>query len=258
MGTGARSWLGAALVAASLPALAYAHPDVDRGMARYAEADFEGALTAFERAEESPGLSRAELASLLEGRALVHYALGDRDALARDLAELAVVEGAHRFRDDAPPDVVEAYVRARAATRPVRVVVRPRALADRVELSAEALDDTQGLVRRVELFARVHGRWEQSDTGALEVEGRPRTIEVVARAVGPGGVVLAHHGRRDAPELVRLSGDAEPVEWGWIGLGIGVAVAVGVIVTIVVLATGESGDTIVVGPSCPGCAVRFD
>jgi hypothetical protein len=101
-----------------------AHADErERVLARAVElsldAEFEQALSLFAQLTEAGQLARAQLALLLEERALVWFAL-QRDAeLARDLAQLAEIEPTARLPDRAPPSLVARWeeMRTRVAAR---------------------------------------------------------------------------------------------------------------------------------------------
>src|SRR5690242_15135438 len=88
---------------------AFAHPRLDDARARFDRADLRGALTALGRAEQASDLTRADVITLLEMRALVRFTLGDTGAMEEDLLRLASIDPDHRFGDDIPPDLSEAF-----------------------------------------------------------------------------------------------------------------------------------------------------
>ena len=108
----------ALLLIAVLPAGAFAHPLVDRGIEAYENADFETALSSFARAEYAEDLSREDLVVLLHNRALVYFALGDTDSMERDLRRLARIDAGHEMDEAVPPTVRQAFDRVRQVTEP--------------------------------------------------------------------------------------------------------------------------------------------
>ncbi|MCA9608025.1 MAG: hypothetical protein KC619_20595 [Myxococcales bacterium] len=231
----------------AVPAMASAQSSVDEGWRRMQEADFEGAVAAFDEAEAGT-LTRAELTRTLEGRAQVAYALGDEATLTAALARLAAMAPEHRFAAEAPPELVERF-RQLAGRRRLRLEVDLRQREAEARLEARTDGDPGGLVRHVRIAARVEdGAW-------VEAEDEPLTLPVDAaralawygEAIGPGGAIVANDGTRAAPHLRPASGDEEEVPWGWIGLGAGAAIVIGVVVAVVVVATAPA-DT---QPSAP-------
>lgn len=234
---------------ASAHGVANAQTSVDEGWRLMQDADFEGAVRAFDEAEAGT-LTRAELTRVLEGRAQVFYALGDEPALTAALGRLAAMSPEHRFAAEAPPELIERF-RSLADRRRLRLDVSLDQREAEARLEARADGDPGGLVRHVRVAARIEdGAW-------IEAEDEPLTIPVDAsralawygEAIGPGGAVVASDGTRDAPHRRDgASGDEPP--WGWIGLGAGAAVVIGVVVTIVVVAT-QPADTQPTAPMFP-------
>jgi len=92
---------------------AYAHPLVEEGIRAYEDADFDAALDAFRRAEQSSDLGRADLIDLLHNRALVFFALADTASMEGDLRRLAAVDREHILGSSVPPPVRESFERIR-------------------------------------------------------------------------------------------------------------------------------------------------
>lgn len=208
-----RAVLAFAFSAGATFAHAQAPGDVDAGWARYREADFAGALEAFDAAEAGEGLSPASLARLLEGRALVRFAQGDQAAMEAALRRLANLDPQHALGDDAPPEVARAFLAARRDVGgPVRLEVEvwPEPAGARVR--ARVTGDATGLALGVRLRARVDGEeaWREGGEELLlpRVDGPVRFIEVVATALGPGGAPLAREGTEERPARFDLAAGA--------------------------------------------------
>ena len=229
---------------------AFAHAEVDEGRRLFEEAQFLEALDAFARAEAAEDLSLDELVTLLETRALVHLAMGNEEPMRSDLARLVAVAPDHALDRRAPPEVRRAYAEVRSQSAgPVRLSVSPTPVATGVSIEATAENDPQRLVRRVRVFGRATGdaRWERADDAPLLVTAEG-VVEYYARAVGPGGVVLASSGSDDAP--LRTSGSAEEAPGGGgddtaliaILVVVGVLVVAGGVTTGVILGTSGGSD----------------
>jgi len=230
---------------------ARAHPDVDDGRARYAQADFEGALAAFERAERSPELTREDLIDVLEGRALAHYALEDLDGANDAVRRLASVDPHHRASDELPPELLRMFEAAAAQVGDgIALGVDSHRDGERVELTPVPSGDVMGLVRALVIAGRADGEWVVGDANGVTLDAPPdRTVEYYASALGPGAAVLASVGSERAP--LRL--EAPPSDeasglplWGWGLAGGGAALA---IVVVIVAAVAASN---------PPASVRFE
>ncbi len=230
---------------------------IDEGVRLYAEADFEGALTALERAEHET-LDRRELLRLLATRALVRFALGDFDRLDRDLLAIVSLEPDYNLGGRAPPPLANALSRARAgAGEPLSVRAFVETTPRGVRVTATTHGDRAGLVDHVEVFARPVSRaaYAHGEPSVELVVAPESEIEVRAVATGPGGAVLATDGTEDAPRRVRapepLPTAAPPPDGPsagvWLGLGLGVAAAAaaGIILALVL---GGSNETLPRGP----------
>ncbi len=210
-----------------------AHPLVDEAQGLYEQAEFEAALARLGQAEARTELTRASLARLLELRALIHFALGDEEAMREDLAALASVAPNHTPSPLSPPALVQALGEQRA--QPVRL---------RLELQEDVVTpvvvDALGLLQGVRLVWRsdtdVAGGWHVE-------EGRlPRRmlrdgerIEVYAEGVGPGGVVLATAASAQSPRVFGAALEEE-VPAG-MSLGAKLGIAAGVVVGVALIAT---------------------
>lgn len=231
------------------------HPIVERGRSALEEADFQGALTAFDEAERAADLQRADLVRLVEGRALANLALGRPAAVETEMANLAAIDPEHQFSAEAPPEAQEHFDRARASSPgPIRVLVESTPQPGGLALTATVENDGRSLARRVRLVARpTGGAWQTSDDGSLTLQAAGGTrIDYYAVAIGPGGAPIAEAGTRASPLHVVAGGSSlsggngggggggAGVPWLWVGAG---AAAVAVVV-VVVLVASSSGDTL--------------
>ena len=245
-----------------LPAHALGQSAVEEGRRFYEEAEFLEALDAFATAESADDLTREELVTLFETRALVHLAMGNAEPMRGDLARLVALAPEHVLDRRAPPDVRRTFAELRAASQgPIRLRAHPSAAAAGVTVEAEAENDTQSLVRSVRIHGRTDaGAWESAVDAPLFVAlTEEAVIEYWAEAVGPGGVVLASSGSADEP--LRFSGAAatpgsEEDTGGDDGVLIGVVVAVvaallvasGIATTVLLLDTNGGSDQTIVRP----------
>lgn len=239
------------VVVCGLPAGAAAQASVDEGWRRVLDADFEGAMAAFDAAEAGP-LTRAELVRILEGRAFVHFARGDEDAVAAALVRLGAIAPEHRFAPETPPELRERFAEL-ATSGALELIVDVQIRDDDARLEARATGDPGGLVRHVRVGARVDddGEWVTAQDEPLRLPfDRARALFFYGEALGPGGAVLARDGSRETPRLRPGEGSGDDVPWGWIGLGVGAAVAVAVVVAIVVV-VAQPADTTPTAPTFP-------
>jgi hypothetical protein len=153
------------------------------------EADFAAAERAFATAEAASDLSRADLVALLEGRSLLHHALADGAALEADLARLAALDPGHTFGPRMPPEIADAFLRVRTRSAgALRVDVQMRPVPGGPALSATTANDPGGLVRALEVHARVAGGPWRTAPDELVLTGAPGAgVELWAVARGPGG-----------------------------------------------------------------------
>jgi hypothetical protein len=270
--------LGGALFASPVAA----HPALDRARELYRDARFEEALAALTEAERATDLSRDDLLSLYETRALVRFAMSDRDAAEQDLTRLASIDRDRPPAAEMPPSLRRALDAARAR---VETEISVRAEIRRAPGGAHATghveNDAEGVVRTVLVKCRV-GDAEETEwqSGPLEVAARAsQSVECVARAVGPGAAVIAEARASVAGEPVRAPPGIAPTPadvaragtgtradltaeatgddgdrdgggsaWPWI-LGIGggaIAIAAGVV--LVVVLTSAQAEVTVGGP----------
>lgn len=249
---------------------ARAHPALDEARALLANADFTAALEAFDRAESTGTLTRAEVIELCEGRALVHLAQGNAAAMHRELGCIAALEPEHRFGREAPPDLREAYrtVRERSGG-PLQLEVRATSSSSGLVLRGELSNAPAGLVREVRVSGRAgRGPWRSAvaELPIAATRGAP-TLEAYASAIGPGSAVLATAGSEANPRRLSAPGGAgsmaapdgpgEPVErvavpeeeddrssggggpWIWVGVGAGVLLLAGGVVALAAVSGGS-------------------
>lgn len=247
-------------LALSASSVARAHPAIDRGVEAYEQADFEGALRALAEAEGSGELDRGELLRLLGTRALVHFALDRHEPLERDLTMLASLEPEYDLGSRAPPAVRRAYDRIRARIdQPLGLDVRVAPTPGGARIWTESRGDRAGMVERVELAARTAGgAWRRGHDGAIVVPGlEDGRVEVWARAIGPGGAVLATAGTERSPREMAVpsagaaggGGEADRT-WLWVGIGGGAAVVATVVVVLAIALRGSAGgNTTLLGPT---------
>ncbi len=245
---------------------ASAHPLVDEGIERYQDADFRGALDLLSRAEAAGDLSRADLADLFHARALVHFAMSDREAMAQDLSLLAALQPDRAMGREVPPAVREAFQQALTDSEGApEIAVTTTPVAGGLQVRVEVVSGDRALVRGVRLAARPEGAdWTRFDGDSLQVPATEgATVDYFAEAVGPGGAVVASAGTESEPRSVVVTSPvAEPGQGSgpldgdgavwlvdgdgavWLAVGVGAAVVViaAVVIAVVLLTTGGSGD----------------
>lgn len=229
----------AALVLVSISASA--HAQVDRGWELYAQAEFAGALEAFDEAEARESLDLDQWVRLLEGRALVFFALEDVDAMRATLARLARVAPDHALAPDAPPEIARAFLDARSeVAEPLRLELEGEREDGGYRLRASLVGDRGDLVLSVRTFGRPEGgEWSQSDQ-TLRVQAD--AVEAYAEALGPGGARVRTRGSSDDPLRFALERgpSAGPNLRLIFGVGGGVLGAVLLATLVAVLATREA------------------
>ncbi len=222
---------------------------VEQGYALYEDAQFGKALEAFERATEGDGLSRNSLIALLEGRALVHFAMRQTQPMEQSLVQLASIDPKHAFGSAAPPEVMVAFQTALQRIRgQIRIEIKRESIFEGELLQTQVRNDVGDLVRQVRVYARTRrGAWSQG-VGLLRVHApRYETVEYYAIAIGPGGAhvaALASSGKPatftvgvaniipPASVAVRTEEGVHPLVWMGIGAAIG-ALITGAVVLIV-------------------------
>jgi hypothetical protein len=195
---------------------------------RYAEADFEGALQALDRATELL-LSRDDLLRTYSLRALIHYALGEEAAMREALRVLALLSPSHELGPSAPPAVRLAWEDVRQTIQaPLSLHVQVEMQAHGVRISATSggdAGDSVDIVRSVRVSARVNeGPWVHEEGQAIQLPTADGDlVEYYATVLGPGGSVLLERGTAQAPLRWRLSepNRAAPWFWGVVGMGVG-------------------------------------
>ncbi len=227
---------------------------VDEAVAAYEGGEFERADELLNQAMASATLSREQVVRILTHQVLVSRALGNEETLDAAALRLVSLEP-DALSAQAPPDLEAHLAAARDRGQGLlRVEVVHQQRPDGVQVEARVVGDAGGLVRTIELGARTAGPWSIDPVSTVFVEdARAAEVEVFARATGPGGSVLAHHGSEDAPEALvtpvpaaALVADPEPsdedggkgVLWGvLIGGGV-LAVAAAVLIGVLVARSG--------------------
>jgi len=274
--------LASAAVAAAASLLVLAataaadHRLVEQGRRHYENARLERALDSFERAEQSDGLTRADLVSLLRTRALVHFAMGNTNEMEVDLFKLATLEPGLELGRDVPPRVRDAFqaIRDRGVERlALQVDVAPTDAG--IHIAARVVHDEAALTRSVSLYTRMTGTdWEAAERAEVDVPAGDEAVEYYAEALGPGGAVLVSEGfaadprrtsRADLQEALRTetrvrtmrmaAGGASETDddeggggAGWWIAG-GVVLVAAAVAVVVLLSAGGEVDTSVMPPT---------
>jgi LPXTG-motif cell wall-anchored protein len=244
-------------VLAAHPATARAHPAIDDAIARSDEADFDGALRAFERAESLEDLTLDDLASLYAHRAAVHLAIGNAGEARADLRRLVAIQPGYELDTSASPALRDALDGVRA-TEPLTIAVRTESSHGATRFRAVVSHDPGALVRRVRLVVRSigEGAWIEASASTYETSGT--AFEYFAEAIGPGGVVVAREGSERAPSrvgevpraaiaTVSPSTGEDTTIW-WVIGGAGLAVVVAAVVVGAVVASSGPSDQTAFGP----------
>jgi hypothetical protein len=228
---------------ALLAAPARAHAQIDEGMRLMDDADFAGAVSAFDRAESGP-LDRAALLRLLAGRAMARWATGDAGFARRDLAGLRSLDGAFELPPEAPPDLVAVF--EEASPEPLVVHARWDTSDGIATLVVSAVDDPGRLVRSTRLHVRVgQGAWQIPTLPVSVALAAGEHVAAYVELVGPGGAILATAGSESDPILdaptapaAALAPDAPaaPADQTGLFIGLGVGIGVAVIAAIVIAA----------------------
>jgi hypothetical protein len=219
----ASAWSGLLVVLATLMpvAAAAADEDVDRGWQRYLEADFDGALEAFARAERGT-LDRAELVSLLEGRAQVQLASGAEAQLEATLVALASLAPSHRLAPESPPELSARFAAAaRRLGTGLGVDVSVAREGGVLRIAATVRGDAAGLARRVRIVARMSGVERAAIDEPLELlVADADDVRYWVEVIGPARAVIASRGDAARPETSRGTAGSDDT-WLWVGLGVG-------------------------------------
>lgn len=245
-------------VAIAATGAAQAQTALERGEERLDQADFAGALSAFDEAERGDSLDREQLVHLYARRAITHLALGNTESMEADLRRLASLDPGHTFGPEARPELREGFERVSAAQgEPLRVELTTTQQPGAVRIEATVHGDTAHLAHRIRVGARRPGAsWQVEEDGSLVLPATEGTVEHFAEVVGPGGAVVARDGSRDEPRTLTLQGSAAggaptaPLDGGdgddstalglWIGGGALVVAAVVGIVLLVVLSGNDA------------------
>lgn len=255
------------LALCSVAPLAAAQSAIDQGFTRFAEADFEGALSSFASAEEAASLTRDDVLRIYLGRALVHFALEARPDAERAIRALLSIDPAYEVPSTVAPALREVFERIRAEGRAMGVSIEARETPGGARLSAEVADPAS-IVRTTRLRARdpavaSEGSWVTADATELVVPGARAGVELEVEVVlvGPGGAELftdhesvevrrALVERVDAPAapaIVRASSGPDVGLIAGLTIGIGVPVLAAVAILIAFFAI-PANDTIIDGP----------
>lgn len=235
--------LAALLAIASISTSAAAQsPAVDRGWELYEQAEFAGALEAFDEAEARDSLTFDDWVRLLEGRALVFFAGEDLEAMGATLAQLARVAPDHTLAPDAPPEIVRAFLDARSeVSEPLRLELEGEREGGGFRLRALLVGDRGDLVLSLRTYGRPEGgEWTQSDD-TLRIEAD--SVEAHAEALGPGGARVRTRGSSEDP--LRFALETGPTTSGpnlrlIFGIGGGALGAVLIATLVAVLATRDA------------------
>lgn len=213
-----------ALVALSLwlalPAIASAHPEVERARQLVLDGDYDAARPALDAALGRDDLDRDDLIALLEARALLFHGLAEHDARDRVLRSLAAFDPTHRFGPRFPPDLASRSVEiGREMGGRLRVVLSEAPSPVGLRLEARVDHDPEGLVRslRYRVFDVTSGQWQPATPPIEAAAGRE--ILVFVEAIGPGGAVVAREGSSDAPIRLRGPGPLLGPDEGGLALG---------------------------------------
>jgi len=243
--------------------VAPAEAQLDEGVRLYEEADFRGALAAFDRALEA-GVTQPELARLFLYRAQVRFALGDETEMLRDAARLAGVDPRHELGRAVPPQVRDAFAEAVELGAGLVLDVSAEPMPGGVRIAATVRGDPGDLVQEVRLAGRPAGaaQWTEATGDSLDVAAPSGlAVEYHVSVVGPGGALLRNEGTPSAPlRFGSVATAADPLPdpivedeneddeggvplWAMIGGGVlGAALVVAVIV-LIASSGGQSDDT---------------
>ena len=169
-----------------LPVNARAHPMLERAVAAYEAADFQGALRTFDTAARNADLSVEELLRLFELRALVHHALGEEEAMRADLRRLIAVRGSYQLGRLAPPSVRTAFNQVReahAASNGVELRIKEKRIEGATWMVASVLRVPDDLVDHTTLQCSI-----DNDSSTVSHTSQGTSTRVRLPASG------AHHG----------------------------------------------------------------
>jgi hypothetical protein len=205
--------LSLALLCVIVPAVAKAHPDLERGKSLAADLELLPALTAFDAALATGSLTRDELVSLLDERILVLYGLRRRNELHDDLVWLSALEPDHHLDLRAPPELIAIWTTVRDQSRgPLALTLEARQAGG--TLSAEARPS--GTVPNGDLDTRIYVRdglrpYKQYGASLKEPAREGARYGLYAEAVGLGGVVVARAHGPEEPLVLQASTAPAPL-----------------------------------------------
>jgi hypothetical protein len=232
--------LGAILALGSGSALAQT---VEEGRQAYVEAEFEGALVAFEGVLASPDLELADAIEATRYLTALELMLGHAQ-LARDRARAAVaLDPDVRAPEGSPPEA-DALLREMAAE-----VDGPATLEVRGEggtrVSARLSPVPEGVVTTLRLRCADEGE-EGQPPAVFLTSSAAGTVDCEAEALTGAGAALLTSAETLTLGALETTGDEEdresPPLWPWIVAGAGAAVAVAIVITVVLVAAGGGGD----------------
>ncbi len=225
-------------------------PLLQQAQTKYDQADFQGALSTLDQAEQTNGLTRDDLVRLLALRGLVHLGMRDDSALRRDMSRLASIDPHHSFATTAPPELPGAFDQAKQGLPgAMRIETHVVPTASGVAVQASVENDPLSLVRQVRVNARQGGEIFHTGVGSVELATTsPARVQYYVQAVGPGGAVLLSRGSAAAPLEAPAPMPTHPrtphvshgSPWLWIGIG-GAAVIVVVGAILIGVLAGNDG-----------------
>lgn len=195
--------LGLALIGVLIsPERSLAHPLIDQARASYEKAHFEQALEELSEASGLDDLTREDALALLTTSALVHFAIGNPDAMRADLSLLAAIEPMHELGDESPPSLRRAFDEARRnVEQPLGVELDLQRQAGRVTARGHAVGHGADRVRRVTVRCREGGGSWTEGVGEVGLEADPSSsVECGGAAIGIGGATVVTS--RDVLEVV--------------------------------------------------------
>lgn len=229
------------LVAAIVGVWVIGAPDPAQVRAFIDEADFAKARQTLTAAEARPDLTREQLVELLELRALIHLAYGQRDAVQRALKRLAALDYNRRFSAATNPDLVAEYLRQRAElSGPLSLKVVRQTTPAGFEIGVRVVNPIDVASLPILELKGPRG-WRTQSGSQLSVPLDPgEAIEYRARIRVGAVVVVEQQG-----ELLRAAEETTISPWVWAGAA---AVVVGAVVAAVIAAQPDEGDPVVGAP----------
>ncbi len=235
--------------------LALAQPThLDRGIEQLDEGLFEEALAELELSYQEDTLDRDALIQLLVHRALVLSGLGqDAEADLRRLGSLNPDSEALRRLPPPLRSTVDA-----AMQEPMAVVVSSESAAGGVHINVRVRGDVTAFVESFRIRARAEGRdWVEGTNSVVLPTTDERSVEYIAEALGPRGIVLVRDGTETDPTPLRTTtptvtddspiGVAPPEKSRtglWVGISLLVAALIaGGVATAIVLTNQDPSDT---------------